>query len=125
MFPGVLQFIYDINDDNGIPNFAIGIIIFVVIIMVILVVMACVNGLRLKRKIEEKANEGKEKLISLLNKGEFKTEKSAISYTATFHRLYHKASQLPRPREAGIRSSCHFCEELLDTIAIHFDKENE
>ena len=104
-------------------------VFFVLILVIVFIVGASIWAKNKEEEIEEeiqnKAKQGKNKLKSLLLKDNFKTEKTAISYTATIHRLYHKSPQSPRPREAGIRSSCYFCEELLEIITTHFNEKEK
>jgi len=99
-------------------------ILFVCLIATLIVVAAKYGRNRVKLEEEEvnnKAEQGKSQISNLLEKREFKTKKSAISYTATIHRLYHKKLPTGRVVGEGIRSSCEFCEELLFIINDHFD----
>jgi len=72
----------------------------------------------------DKSEQGKENLKSLLSRGEFKTKKSAISYTATIHRLYHLVGSTRINATGGIRSGCNFCTELIVLINTHFETLN-
>ena|SRR5947199_2355645 len=90
----------------------------ILLVLIISVVAICVEKWN-RNKVLEKAEEGKSMMKRLLEKGEFRTEKTAISYTATIHRTSHIVYR-PRPRGTGIRASCPFCEELLILIEDHF-----
>lgn len=89
----------------------------VIITLILLILMAAVWVRRKAKEVEneiiEKAKQGEVKFNDLLARGEFKTEKTAISYTASIHRLYHKAPQESRPKETGIRSYCSSSQKRL------------